>query len=474
MIEKITNKSIAIFLLISSFVFILIGYFTSGTYDSGDSTYHFLHAQYALKYPELLLNHWAKPLFTLISVPFAQFGFFGMKVMNTIIILLSIWFTFLSARLLNYKYAALIPVFLFPASAFMLSMYSGLTEPMFALFLSLGLYFSLCKKPIHAAIIISFLPFIRTEGQIIMIVYTVYYLFNKQWKIIPLLLVGNIIYGFVGLIFKNDFLFTFHENSYATGEDNYGSGGPFHFIKQLGFHIGFPLYGLFLLGLIYFIFQLRKPKLFFKQTNSLELFFLVIGVYASFFISDTIFWWQGLFHSLGLPRVLTSIVPVGSIICLMGFTFLKDEILGKWQKISLAFSYLLLAYIIIFPFSGNKAGFNFKKDFSLDDQQKELTELADWYSRSGIKADHFYLAHQYFCIPMNIDPFDAKIKSDMDKYNADSVISNSLLVWDQWYAPIEFNIDLDTLENNPKLKLVKTMISGDKNNPYVIKVFYKK
>ncbi len=61
---------------------IFIVFYFNGTGNEADSINHFLYAHYAPPHPELYLNHWAKPLFTLLASPFAQFGFIGIKLFN--------------------------------------------------------------------------------------------------------------------------------------------------------------------------------------------------------------------------------------------------------------------------------------------------------------------------------------------------------------------------------------------------------
>src|ERR1035437_8661441 len=72
----------------------LIAVNTNGTCDSGDSLSHFLFSKYAFIHPENFLNHWAKPLFVLLSAPFAQFGFVGIKLFNCCIASFTVWLTY--------------------------------------------------------------------------------------------------------------------------------------------------------------------------------------------------------------------------------------------------------------------------------------------------------------------------------------------------------------------------------------------
>ena len=69
------------------------------------SYYDYLFARYAPQHPELFFHHWAKPLFVLLSCPFAQFGFIGVKVFNFIVSLLIIVGTYLICKEMKIKQA---------------------------------------------------------------------------------------------------------------------------------------------------------------------------------------------------------------------------------------------------------------------------------------------------------------------------------------------------------------------------------
>ena len=80
---------------------LLVIYFFKGTGDHGDSVQHFLFARDAWKEPMHLMDHWAKPLWTLIASPFCQFGFDGVKVFNLLCFCGCLYFTQKISRATN-------------------------------------------------------------------------------------------------------------------------------------------------------------------------------------------------------------------------------------------------------------------------------------------------------------------------------------------------------------------------------------
>lgn len=79
------NLPLYFFILVYTIIAAFTLYYFNGTGDSGDSIHHYLFAKYAPIHPSLFFNHWAKPLYVLIFSPFAQFGFIGVKILNTFI-----------------------------------------------------------------------------------------------------------------------------------------------------------------------------------------------------------------------------------------------------------------------------------------------------------------------------------------------------------------------------------------------------
>ena len=151
------------------------------TGDAGDSIIHYLFSASAFQYPSHFFNHWAKPVFVLLSAPFAQFGFRGIVVFNIICASLTALFTFYTARNLNNKYPILVFAIIFSCPLYFKLIFSGLTEYLFALFLIIGIYLYQKKKYIPSLIFISFLPLIRSEGLLIFGVFGGYLFLNKDF-----------------------------------------------------------------------------------------------------------------------------------------------------------------------------------------------------------------------------------------------------------------------------------------------------
>ena len=157
--EFVKKYQLIILLSTLSVVLFSVAILTDGTGDSGDSVTHYLFARYAFIHPTNFIDHWAKPVFVLVASGFAQFGFMGVKLMNVAIAICTAFFIFRIALKLEIKNAILAPVFLFAFPLYTISIFSGLTEPLFGLMLTLSIWLVLNNKLTAGLILISFLPF---------------------------------------------------------------------------------------------------------------------------------------------------------------------------------------------------------------------------------------------------------------------------------------------------------------------------
>jgi len=441
-----------LFALLSSYV--LLNF--NGTGGVGDSILHYLFAKHAPTHPELYFNHWAKPLFTLLSSPFAQFGFTGIKVFNVIVSLFTLFFTYKSAETLGLKNAILSVVILIATPLFFLLTFSGLTEPLFALFVASGTYYAAKKQYLLASILISFLPFVRSEGLIIMGVFGLYFLLQKQWKAIPFLIVGHLVYSVAGYFVYHDILWVFTKIPYAAMNDNYGHGQLTHFVTQLMFVVGVPLYILCCAGLLALIWKSIK------KTINLEIqVFIGLG-FLTFFIAHSLFWYLGIFNSMGLKRVFVGISPLMAIMALIGYNFIIEELL-KNKRIPRIFAQrFLLIYIMIFPFTSNPAAPKWEKALNLSGSQECALKIADYFNehpeqnpaKNPKKNTRFMFIDPYLSVALHINHFDPAIRTELNSGALNGLHSGDIVIWENWFAVVERGITKKSLDENPKLKFM--------------------
>lgn len=472
MLKKIKQNEIFILLLFYTIVATVILFSFNGTGEngSGDSVLHYLFAKYAINNSALFLDHWAKPVFVLLSFPFAQFGFMGIKLFNVIITFFTLLYTYKVAVSLNLKHPILAPLILLFTPLFFVLTFSGLTEPLFALFTILSTYLFVKKNYLFGAIILSFLPFVRSEGLIIIGVFVFYLLVKKQWKFIPLFTIGHFVYSVIGYFYYHDILWVFNKIPYAKLSSTYGSGKITHFVHQLFYVIGAPIYVLLAIGLLTIVatFIVPTKKLSFNISN-----IIILGSFLSFFVAHSLFWYLGIFNSMGLKRVLISVAPFIALIALNGFNFLSENNLLKNNILKTSVKTIFVAGILILPFTGNKAAINWKHDFSLSDSQKLAKECVTYVNTIRNSTSTFVFSDSYLSELLTVNYFDKTIRRPLSSNVLEQPQSGDIIIWDNWFAVVENGITKEKIMSNNKLTLLKTF-SIYTNREITYLVFKKK
>ncbi|MEI6020119.1 MAG: hypothetical protein WCR21_03245 [Bacteroidota bacterium] len=417
----------------------VIIYFFNGTGDVGDSIAHYLFAKWAPYHHELYFDHWAKPVFVLLASPFAQFGFVGMKFFNVIINLCTILLTYKLAEHLGLKNSKLILLILLFSPLYYILTFSGLTEPLFALFVALGLYFVHLKKNFTAFTIISFLPYVRSEGLIIIGVFALYGIYQSHWKYLPFLLLGSFVYGIAGYFVYHDVLWVFTKIPYAKLSSVYGNGTLFHFVDKLVNVCGVPIYGMFWIGFLVMIYHSFKSK-----SNAYTTVLIWFG-FVAFFTAHSLFWYLGIFNSMGLQRVLICMMPMLAIMALYGFNFLTEHLLLSNHKQKFYIQAILVVYIVVFPFTANPSAINWNKDMRLTQEQRSLIEMAKCLNAKQIHAAPILYNHHYISEVLNIDHFDERQHLKITKESVNQMKSGDVLIWDNKFCPIETEINCDSI-----------------------------
>ena len=464
-------KKYSILVLLSLYfiaaVIILFNSNGTGENGSGDSVLHYLYSKYATTDFVLFLNHWAKPVFVLLSFLFAKMGIIGIKFFNIIVSLFTIFYTFKTAEALNYKNKLLGAIILIATPLYFSLTFSGLTEPLFALFTIFSTYLFIKNNYLFGAIILSFLPFVRSEGLIFIGVFSFFLLLKKQWKYIPFIITGHVVYSIIGYFHYHDFLWIFNKIPYAKLSSNYGNGELLHFVNQLFYVVGFPIYLLLVAGIIKIIATYFTDKTAIFNATSI----LIFGGFLTYFIAHSLFWYFGIFNSMGLKRVLIAVAPLIALIALNGFNLLTENSLLKNNIIKKSISFALIFFIVIFPFTSNKAALSWEKDFSLSVNQKLAKEVVEYLEKNENLSNKKYIfSNPYLSEILDINYFDTKIRKELTIENIQQSNSNDIIIWDNWFCIVENGISEEKIRSQSFLKEVKSFktMDGNKEISYII------
>lgn len=452
----VQNKKLNLFFLVLWIFLSLVGLsFITTTFDNGDSISHYLHARYSWHHPDLLLNHWAKPFFTLITSPFAQFGIVGMKVFNIFCIALSGFITAELLRISNIKYYWLVFPMLFFANDYFLIQYSGLTEPLFALVLMSGFYLIAKNKWKYASIVFSILPFVRTEGFLVLPIIGIYFLnFNKTKSLIWLSF-GFIAYAILGKIYLGDFLWYFNENPYDSKAFQYGHGTWTYFLEQFPYVTGVPFASICLLAFIWSVFNFKS------LTPIMRLF---MGIFFLYFTFHSYAWAMGKFNSFGMTRVLIGIMPIAAFfnIWLINKLAFKFHLNQQWVSI------IVVILCTGFAFAQNPVSLSIS-DLKLSPTQQLMVQVALKFKTKIQKSPVIYCGDQYLLMKTGIDPWSGYAKK-MHGLKTDSVQKGALVFWDSYYSPRDYGIEKTYLSSNSNYSALDSFYYKD----FSLFVYYKK
>src|SRR5215470_19889377 len=313
--------------------------------DQQDSGYHFLFARWARRHPQYFIGVWARPLFTLLYFPFAQFGYAAAKFFTVIISLATAWQTFRLARQIGFDRAEMAIPLLFLQPSFFLLSSTVLTETLFALVFVIALRLHLSGRIKAGMIVASLLVLVRPEGFFIGVLWGVWVLWiadcelwianrstfrERQWADVwrslaqipqsairnpqlVLLATGMILWWLAAYLIMRDPLWIVHDwpsDWRPDGKAN-GTGPIWWYVASLPLIVGPLLVAPFIGGL----WRLLKRREFTCGVSA----FLVL------FLAHSLMFWRGWFGSAGYARYFVCVSPAVALIALAGWNELAER-----------------------------------------------------------------------------------------------------------------------------------------------------
>ena len=431
-------------------VSIVVAFLTKGTYDSGDSIKHYLFAHYAFQHPLNFLDSWAKPLFTLLAAGPAQAGFIGMKLFQCGLVALSAWCAYVVARALRLPAPELAILFAYAMPDYFIIQFSGLTEPLFGLVLVGAVALAMTNRPGWSAALISWLPFVRSEGFILIGLWVVYLAWQRQWRFLPLLVLGYAVYSAVGAVVLGEPGWVFGHNPYAT-VSVYGHGDWDHFLISLPGLLGWVLTALALVGGGRMLRDCFRPTRREEPLFSAELL-LIYGSITVFVLAHSIFWSKGLFNSFGLTRVLDVTAPLFAVVALNGLAWVAG--LGRSAEVRRRIRIGAAVAVVAFLFTGARNAFRWQRDFGRAADQEVAENAATWLRQTNPTAPLAY-EFPYVALATHNNPFNPNahpaLMLNWDQ-NLDGLPVGTLVVWDDWFAPTEARVPLAGLRTDVRFR----------------------
>jgi hypothetical protein len=447
---KIELKPVVVLLILLFFFLTILMYLSKGSFTGGDTYLHYQIARYAFKHPHLLLDTWGKPFFTLLFAPFAQFDYDMAKLFNVFLGCATAYFSFLTVKKLQHKISFPVIFLVLFSPVYFIMLNSVMTEILFGFFLIVIAYFSVSGKFNSAALLFSFLPFIRSEGFILILLFGLFLLFKRKWIPMVLLLTGFLIYGLVGkLFYYHDFLWVFTKNPYPFRSDIYGHGDFMSYFRANKLIWGIPQSLLLTTGIILLLYKLFSRVQQEKDAARNEFIFIFIPAVV-FFMFHVLAWWRGIFASDGEARIIAAIVPLTAIVANRGLSFIISFLpeKGAIKKVFLVTVCSLLVYI---PFR------TFNMPYKMSYDQKLVYE-ASMFVKTNYPENKVFYIDPFVSIITGRDPYEMKLLQQWfpnPQHPEEGLNDGDLVIWDAHFCPNEGHTPLKNFIENKQFVLLK-------------------
>jgi hypothetical protein len=474
---KINSFAGALVLLtVASVLFFILSLLSEGGLYGGDSYQHYLFAKYAFAHPENYLDHWGKPLFTLLASPFAYFGFHAMMLFNILICAVASYITLLTAHKLNYANLPLVVVFTIFTPVFILLMFSGLTEAVFSLLLIASVYLFIRKNYIPAAILISLIPFVRSEGLMFIAWFLILFLVKRQYKTIPFLLFGVLFYSVLGGLISGNFIWLITDNPYKASESVYGHGSLFQYVTSVPSTFGLVVFLFAIIGFSAICYLYFKQLKHAREGNDIrfnELFVISFSA-IGYFVFHSMVWWQGWLSVLGDPRFMAAIVPLISLMALKGLNTAISSV--RKPKIQMGMTVLVAGVVMAVGLT------RYHLPVRLKGEDETVMLAANWMKAHGYDKNPTIFFNPIIPVLLDKDPFNPNQMraSVSDSNNPDvGVEKNTVIIWDTHFSEFESKVSLSKMLENPNYQLLK-MVSPNPpfkifdNRDFQVAVFIRK
>jgi hypothetical protein len=438
--------------LIVSCVFWYLNNISTGFHGGMDTFEHYLIAKHSWQFSHLFLDQWGKPLYTIFASPFAQFGLRGLVFFNILCLVGTALFTFDIARFYRLRHPLLALIFVLFLPIFSDVIISGLTEPFNALVLSLCLWLFAREKYAWAAVISGFLPFVRSEGFVIIAAIGFYLFFiRRKYKYFVFLLVGSFVFNILGWIIEGAPLWIFTHNPYiraqVTNQNLCGSGSWYHYFKLSNAITGVLLITFVAIGAAYLIIQkLIKNN---RSQKISEIFWIYGGILVLYYGAHGFIWWKGIMGSCGYIRVMAVLAPVFAIIALYGINQLSKMLTITQRNILILI--IVINTSLYKPISANKHVYPLR----IDPEQELFVEVADWLKNSEYMDRTKVYLFPYLSVLLDVNHFD-KSQHKYFWHSADELFDvGDILIWDAHFGPNESRTPLEKITNDPSFRLIK-------------------
>lgn len=446
------SRSAYVMLVAMACLYGVIALSSRGLGYGGDSFSHYTIARYSWKHPELLLDAWGKPFFTLVSSPFAQLGWPAMVTFNVLCAVMTSFVVYRYCRTIGIPHSWLSIVLLGTMPIYLRHVPTGFLEPFFTLLMASSAYLFLTGHLVAACLLVSFLPLVRTEGIAILILFLAALWVVRRVVDAPLLGAGLVLYSVIGYIVKGN-LFWLKSEGYSYDSLKYGLKGTVWYYFRLAPSLyGVPLLPLLLFGLGWLGFWLARNRIRDERHSALVVTgLLMTGSLCALFAVYVVTWAFGIFDVIGLTRPVATTAPGAVVTAMLAVRWASERLETKRMKNVLLALLCALAVASAYRLAGIGSG--------LSKEDAMTKEAVLWLKNSEYAKQKIYYMNPIVSVELDVDPFDAERVGHLRTVRRGSLRKGAIIFWDAHFGPNEARLPLGNLMKSPDLVLLKSYVS---------------
>jgi hypothetical protein len=299
-----------------------------------DECAHYLFCRFVLQALPITVQTWHRPIPQWLFALPAQLGHSFTMFFALALFLCLLFFTYKIAVLKGIKNAEWVVLLTgLQPSLFDIS-YACMTEVPAALMITLTYWCHLKNKHGCSILLASLVFLCRSEMLIFAGLMFLVYLWKREWKILPLILVGPILWIGSTTIISGNIMTFFHEWSYFSGLGKFIPGATVtHYFENLHTAFGIAQVILFIGGIL-FITLAKKSAEYGILYGTIAITIIIHTIAGS-----DIFHWTG---SIGELRYITVIGPFFGIISVYGFSEILERMKSSTGRLTVSIAVLCI------------------------------------------------------------------------------------------------------------------------------------
>jgi hypothetical protein len=387
-----------------------------------DEIGHFVIARDAWHSPSLIFNDWGRAVNTLTYMIPALFGLTGVRIAATAMAAITVVFATKLANKLGAEYYFAVPIFIWFQLWYCDFSHAAITEIPFSLLMVLCAYFFVSGEFLVVSIAAGLLPYVRTEGIALALLWAAYCLWKKNWSGVFITLAPIVLVNSLARLFGAGHL-TIYANAHPIGELQmklYGVGGWSHYPKILINHV----------GLTVLVMALYAVAAILKQSARL----LVFAFYGVYLVLHMAVFHFGLYGAGGDVRYVFPLAPAIGVAAAFGFEYLVTvcrspetrafSLNQKWFETAVIVALALILAV----------GVRYQVR-PLDPEAVDAKMTADWLHQQELASHpvistHVYL---YYYLPLRVP-----LKPDLwQNPDLSAAKPGTIAIWDSHYSEIQ-------------------------------------